>query len=109
MVRGVIGAAVRFAGARWPRPRGNGNAVSDYDRVVADEHFLDDEAHDSLLLDDVERLGGRAQAREKRRQSFGQTQMGGTITGLFDQRVQFLPRVNRSFMSSPVSVSTQCN
>ena len=64
--------------------------MSDHDRVVADEHFLDDEAHDSLLLDDVERLGRRAQAREERRQSLRQAQMGGTITGLLDQRAQFL-------------------
>ena len=90
MVRGVAGAAARFAGVRWRRPRGNGNAVSDHDRVVADEHFLDDEAHDSLLLDDVERLGRRAQAREERRQTLRQAQMGGTITGLLDQRAQFL-------------------
>ena len=90
MVRAVTGAAARFAGVRWRRPRGNWNAVSDHDRVVADEHFLDDEAHDSLLLDDVERLGRRAQAREERRQSLRQAQMGGTITGLLDQRAQFL-------------------
>ena len=90
MARAVIGAAVRFAGVGWRRPRGHGNAVSNHDRVVADEHFLNDEAHDSLPLDDVECLGGRAQAREERRQSLRQTQMGGTITGLFDQRAQFL-------------------
>ena len=90
MVRGVTGAAVRLAGVRWRRPRGNGNAVSNHNRVVVDEHFLDDESHDSLPLDDVECLGRRAQAREERRQSLRQAQMGRTITGLLDQRAQFL-------------------
>ena len=41
-----------------------------------DENLLDDEAHDSLPLHDVERRGRRrrAQAREKRRQGLGQAQ-----------------------------------
>ena len=76
-VRGVVGVVVRSATVRWRWPRGYGNAVADHDLVVIDEDLLDDEAHDSLPLHDVERLGRRAQAREKRRQGLGQAQMRG--------------------------------
>ena len=89
-VRGVIGVVVRSATVRWGWSRGHGNAVADHDRVVIDEDLLDDEAHDSLLFGDVERLGRRAQAREKRRQGLGQAQMGGALASLLDQRVQLL-------------------
>ena len=63
------GVAVR-TGTRWRRPRGNGNAVANRDRVVADENLLDEESHDPLPLQDVERLGRRPQARQKRREGF---------------------------------------
>ena len=62
--------------------------MADHDRVVVDEDLLDDEPHDSLPLHDVERLGRRAQAREKRRQGLGQAQMGGALASLLDQGVQ---------------------
>ena len=78
-VRGVVGVVVRSAVVRWRRSRGHRNAVADHDRVVIDEDLLDDEAHDSLPLHDVERLGRRAQAREKRRQGLGQAQVGGAL------------------------------
>ena len=73
-VRGVVGVVVRPAIVRRRWPRGHRNAVADHDRVVVDEDFLDDEAHDSLPLHDVECLGRCAQAREKRRQGLGQAQ-----------------------------------
>ena len=65
--------------------------MADHDRVVLDEDLLDDEAHDSLPLRDVERLGCCAQAREKRRQGLGQAQMGGALASLLDQGVQLVP------------------
>jgi hypothetical protein len=34
--------------------------VTDNDRVIADEHFLDDQAHDALSLEDVQRVCGHA-------------------------------------------------
>ncbi len=37
--------------------------MPDDDRVVANEDVLDDEAHDSLALQDVKCVGGAAQAR----------------------------------------------
>ena len=66
--------AVR-SGTRWRRSRGNGNAVANHDRVVADEDLLDEEPHDPLPFQDVERLGRRPQARQKRREGFSETQM----------------------------------
>ena len=84
---GVGGVAVR-TGTRCRRPRGNGDAVTNRDRVVADENLLDEESDDPLPFQDVERLGRRPQARQKRRESFSQAQMRGTIVGLFHQRVQ---------------------
>ena len=48
----------RCAGGRgW---RGERDAVSDDDGVVADQNFLDDQAHDSLALKDIKRIGGAA-------------------------------------------------
>jgi hypothetical protein len=34
--------------------------VADHDRVLADEHLLDDQAHDALTLKDVQRVGSQA-------------------------------------------------
>ena len=48
-----------------------GDAVPDDDRVVADEDVLDDEAYDSLALDDLKRVGGAAQTAQERRESLG--------------------------------------
>ena len=62
--------------------------MANRDRVVADENLLDEESDDPLPLQDVERLGRRPQARQKRREGFSQAQMRGTIVGLFHQRVQ---------------------
>ena len=45
--------------------------MPDDDRVVANEDVLDDEAHDSLALNDVKRVGGAAQTAEERRESLG--------------------------------------
>ena len=67
MVGDFGGVAVR-TGTRWRRSRGNGNTVANHERVVADEDLLDEEPHDPLPLHDVERLGRRPQARQKRRE-----------------------------------------
>ena len=85
-----LGVVVRSATVRWRRPRGHRNAVADHDLVVIDEDLLDDEAHDSLPLHDVERRGRRAQAREKRRQGLGQAQVRGALASLLDQSVQLV-------------------
>jgi hypothetical protein len=60
--------------------------------VVADEDVLDDEAHDSLALNDIKRVGGAAQSAEKRRERLGQTQKRGAIGSLVGDRLQLDPQ-----------------
>ena len=64
--------------------------MANHERVVADEDLLDEEPHDPLPLHDIERLGRRPQARQKRREGFGETQMRGAVASLFHQRIQLL-------------------
>src|ERR1039457_5670930 len=76
----------RCAGGRgW---RGERDAVADNDGVVADQNFLDDEAHDSLALEDVKRVGGAAQSCEERRESLCQAQEHGAVIGLVSDGLQ---------------------
>jgi hypothetical protein len=56
--------------------------MADDDTVIANENVLDDETHNSLTLDDVERVGGTAQATEERREGFCKAQERGAIGGL---------------------------
>ena len=58
------------AAIRWGC-QANRDAMPDDDGVVADEDVLDDEAHDSLALDDVKRVGGAAQTAQECRESLG--------------------------------------
>ena len=58
------------------------------DCVVADEDVLDDQAHDSLALQDVERVGGVAQPAEERRESLSQAQERSAIGSLVSNRLQ---------------------
>ena len=58
-------AAIRWWG------QADRDAMPDDDGVVADEDVLDDEAHDSLALIDVKRVGGAAQTGEECRESLG--------------------------------------
>jgi hypothetical protein len=62
--------------------------MPDDDSVVADEDILDDEAHDSLPLNDIKRVGGAAQTAEERRESLGQAQECGAIGSLVSNRLQ---------------------
>ena len=66
--------------------------MPDDDSIVADEDVLDDEAHDSLALNDIKRVGGAAQATEERRESLGQAQERGAIGGLICDRLQLGPQ-----------------
>ena len=68
--------------------RPDGDAMPDDDRVVADEDFLDDEAHDSLPLDDVKRVGGAAQTTEERRERLSKAQERGAIGSLVGDGLQ---------------------
>ena len=60
-------------------PEGTGNAVANHDGVVVDEHLLDEKPHDPLPFHDVECLSRRPQARQKRREAFGEMQMRGAV------------------------------
>lgn len=62
--------------------------MADNDGVVADQNLLDDEAHDSLALDDVKRIGGAAQSCEERRKGLCQAQEHGAVVGLVGDRLQ---------------------
>ena len=62
--------------------------MPDDDRVLADEDVFDDQAHDSLALNDVKRVGGAAQPTEERRESLGQAQERRTIGILVSDRLR---------------------
>ena len=62
--------------------------MPDDDRVVANEDVLDDEAHDSLALIDVKRVGGAAQTTEECRESLGKAKERGAIGSLVSDRLQ---------------------
>ena len=66
--------------------------MPDDDGVVADKDVLDDEAHDSLALNDVKRVGGVAQTAEERGEGLGQAQERGAIGSLVGDRLQLGPQ-----------------
>ena len=63
--------------------------MPDDDRVIANQNILDDQAHDSLALQDIERVGGVVQPTEERREGLGQAQERGAIGGLVSDCLQF--------------------
>jgi hypothetical protein len=62
--------------------------VTDNDSVIADEDILDDQPHDSLAFDDIQGIGGAAQAAEERGEGFCKPQEVLTIVGLVGDRLQ---------------------
>ena len=62
--------------------------MTDDDRVIADKHLLDDQAHDALALEDVQRVGGHTQPREERRERLREAQVRRALSGLFGEGVQ---------------------
>ena len=87
LVSTVIGAA-QWRAAPRRRSRGDGDRVSDHDRVVVDEHFFHDETDDTLSLKDVQRIGRLVQPREKGRERLCQAQIRRAISGLVGDRLQ---------------------
>jgi hypothetical protein len=63
--------------------------VAEHDRIIAAEDLLDHQAHQTLPLDDVERVRGLSQARKKRREGLRQTQVRRPLLRLFGDRLQF--------------------
>src|SRR6266581_4862755 len=88
VVSEVIGATRRREAASVGRSRWHGDAVADHDRVIADEHLLDDQSHEALPLENVERIGGYAQPNEKCRECLRQAQVGCSLTSLLGDRLQ---------------------
>jgi RNA-directed DNA polymerase len=68
--------------------RRNRNAVADNDIIVAYQNLLDDQTHDPLALDHVERIGVVAQTSQERRSRLCQVQELGAIAGLINDRLQ---------------------
>jgi retron-type reverse transcriptase len=81
-VRGRFRAAIGWRRSIRRGRSGDRDAAADNDVIVANEDVLDDEAHDSLALHDVKRIGGAAQSCEERRESLCQAQEHGTVGGL---------------------------
>jgi Reverse transcriptase (RNA-dependent DNA polymerase) len=84
----VMGATGSCGAAIRRRRQTDGDAMSDDDRVVANEDVLDYEAHDSLALNDIKRVGGAAQTPKKRRERLGKAQERGAISRLVSDRLQ---------------------
>jgi len=70
--RTPFGSARRGRATAGRRRRCNRDAMPDDDRVLADQDFFDDEAHDALAFEDIEGVGGAVQSREERREGFCQ-------------------------------------
>src|SRR5438552_13402894 len=62
--------------------RNDWNAVSNNEAVIADQNVLDDESHDSLPFDDIERVGRVSQSCQKFCESLRQAQEHGAVVGL---------------------------
>lgn len=63
--------------------------MSNDDCVLANENVFDDQAHDSLALQDVKRVGGVVQPTGERRESLSKAQERGAIGSLVSDRLQF--------------------
>src|SRR6516225_4476199 len=64
--------------------RRNRNAVANNDIIVAYQDLLDDQTHDPLALDHVERIGVVAQTSQERRGRLCQVQELSAIVGLIN-------------------------
>jgi hypothetical protein len=62
--------------------------VANNDIIVADQDLLDDQTHDPLALDYIERMGAFAQSSEERRGRLCQLQELSVIAGLINYRLQ---------------------
>jgi hypothetical protein len=74
-------AAVRWC--RW-----DGDAVADHNRVIADEDLLDEQAHEALSLDEVQRVRRHPQPSEKRRERFREARIRRPLSCLIGNRLQ---------------------
>src|SRR5712691_2798092 len=84
---GFIGADRRRRIAAVRRCRWNGDAVADHDRVIADEYLLDEQAHEALSLEDVQRVRRHPHPGEKRRERFCEAQIRRPLARLIGDRL----------------------
>src|SRR2546428_8803721 len=56
------------------RGRGHRDAVTDHDRVIADEYLLDEQPHEALPIENVQRVRRHSQPGEKRRERLRELQ-----------------------------------
>jgi len=84
----IIGPTRQRRAAPVRRSRWHGNAVAEHDRIIANEHLLDHQAHDTLPFDHVERVGGSTQPREKLRERLRQPEVRGPLLSLLGNRLQ---------------------
>ncbi len=69
----------------------DGDAMADSDGVVTDQNLLHHEPHNSLPLNDIERVGSAAQTGKERRESLCQAQESSAIVGLVSDSLQLGP------------------
>ncbi len=62
--------------------------MANHDRVIADEHLLDEQAHEALPLQDVQRIRRRPQPGKKRRECFREAQIHRPLARLIGDRLQ---------------------
>ena len=62
--------------------------MANNDIIVAYQDLLDDQTHDPLALDHVERIGAVAQSTQERRCRLCQVQELSAIAGLINDRLQ---------------------
>ncbi len=84
----IIGPTRQRRAAPVRRSRWNGDAVAKHDRIIAHEHLLDHQAHDTLPFDHVERVGGSTQPREKHRERLRQAEVRCPLLRLLRNRLQ---------------------
>ena len=61
--------------------------MADDDHVIADKDLFDDQAHDALALDDVERVRSTTQSSKKPSEGFGEAQKCRTLGRLVGDRL----------------------
>ena len=66
--------------------------MTDDEPIIANEHVLDHQTDDALPLDDVKRVGGFTQSREKGQQRFRETQVRRSFSSLFGDRLPLRPQ-----------------
>ncbi|MGO9058743.1 MAG: reverse transcriptase domain-containing protein [Candidatus Binataceae bacterium] len=90
----VVGSARSWRGATRRGAtcrgrRGDRNAVSDDDAVIAYQNLLDDQTHDPLAFQCVKCIGAAAQPGQERGEGLCQAQERGALIGLVSDSLQF--------------------